>query len=830
MQLPNFTKALFFSEMIGHIEWKNISFGFDCELPIKDAAIFLLQRIKIDGITLNIFYDGGCGDSVVKKSAVDKLAAMGRAQQVLPGPFQVKGVGDTVVEVEFGVVTICIPLCNGRNALITGSCMGKITSEFPTYALSEAEKDIRSACESEGNKSLLEKFPEVPDEVGGEADILLGIKYARYFPKEIFRMESGLSICESAFRSPCGARGVIGGPHPTFSEVERQSGGHHLDATSYFTSPVMLLRTFSSVLDSIPLLGNDTLPSMKQVDNLSFLFPFFSKECGPVHTSRTQPKCNHEVSKPYMEDAVVPYIPPVMLDSEECEGCLSCLVCHRVSSEDQVNVKRRPPKSVRQFDEVEAAGTEVTYRCVDCRSCTKCKNGARIDSISIQEENEQALIEQAVLVDPENNLTRTKLPFLVDPDTRLVANENDALRVFRKQVKILNMKPEDKEAVLDFEKKLQDMSFVEYVSNLDDVIKKEILSNPVKYFIPWRAVYNEKSLSTPCRMVFDASMGSRNGCSLNSILAKGSNSLNNLVQIMIRWQFYKVAFHTDVTKMYNRVMLDQKHWRYQLYLWVDGLIEGKDPVWKVIKTLIYGVRSSGNLAECALRRTAELFESEFPKASNAVRFDTYMDDCISGGTSSEDAKTITDQLVVGMARTGFSYKGFSFAGEDPPEHLTKDGESILVAGLKWFCKGDFIKLNIKELNFNKKCRGRKAKNIGKLKSKDITKLHCISVVGEIFDILGYVAPIVGGLKIDLSILHKTKIDWDDPIPNELKDIWAANFDLIEELSTLQFQRAVVPEDACSLDIETIDVGDAGENLVCAAIYARFKLCGGGFSC
>ena len=41
------------------------------------------------------------------------------------------------------------------------------------------------------------------------------------------------------------------------------------------------------------------------------------------------------------------------------------------------------------------------------------------------------------------------------------------------------------------------------------------------------------------------------------------------------------------------------------------------------------------------------------------------------------------------------------SGEDPPEHLSLDGESVMVAGMKWFPKGDFLKLDIKELNFSK---------------------------------------------------------------------------------------------------------------------------------
>ena len=33
------------------------------------------------------------------------------------------------------------------------------------------------------------------------------------------------------------------------------------------------------------------------------------------------------------------------------------------------NVGRKAPKCVREYDEIERAGTEVTYRCADCRGC-----------------------------------------------------------------------------------------------------------------------------------------------------------------------------------------------------------------------------------------------------------------------------------------------------------------------------------------------------------------------------------------------------------------------------------------------------------------------------
>ena len=70
---------------------------------------------------------------------------------------------------------------------------------------------------------------------------------------------------------------------------------------------------------------------------------------------------------------------------------------------------------------------------------------------------------------------------------------------------------------------------------------------------------------------------------------------------MIRSKTKKHAIRTDISKMSNRLYLDKKYWRYQLYIWDDGLDINSELRWKVIKTLIYGVRYSGNLAECGLR-------------------------------------------------------------------------------------------------------------------------------------------------------------------------------------------------------------------------------------
>ena len=93
---------------------------------------------------------------------------------------------------------------------------------------------------------------------------------------------------------------------------------------------------------------------------------------------------------------------------------------------------------------------------------------------------------------------------------------------------------------------------------------------------------------------------------------------------------------------------------------------------------------------------------------------------------------------------------------------------------------------------------------------------------------GRVAPILGGMKLDISDLHNRGIGWDDPIPNSMKNVWDANIDLIQEIGNIEFHRAVIPPDALNLD--TNIRADASEKLICAAVYARFERLGGGYSC
>ena len=125
---------------------------------------------------------------------------------------------------------------------------------------------------------------------------------------------------------------------------------------------------------------------------------------------------------------------------------------------------------------------------------------------------------------------------------------------------------------------------MEFVRNLTPEQQEMLTKNPVQNFIPWRAVWNGNSISTPCRLVFDASQPTASGTSLNNILAKGKNNMNKLVKIVIQWSIHRISFHTDVKKMFNTVQLREEHWCFQRYIWQNELDYKKIPEEKVIKT------------------------------------------------------------------------------------------------------------------------------------------------------------------------------------------------------------------------------------------------------
>ena len=235
-----------------------------CEPEQTESFIYMLQRIIVGNNEFSIFFDSGCGDLVNKKSAVDKLGSDAELQ--VAGPLTLNGVGNVRTISRHGIHRITLPLYNGNKAILCGITLDQVTARFPTYTLSgKVQDDIHREFRSSGGNPI--NLPKLFKKVGGETDFMLGIKYLKYFPREVFYLPSGLTIYESVFLNPDGSRGVVGGPHSVFTAIEQQYG--NFASKAYLNEQLIIVNQGYQINPDVSLLNVKPDKDL-QKDSLSY--------------------------------------------------------------------------------------------------------------------------------------------------------------------------------------------------------------------------------------------------------------------------------------------------------------------------------------------------------------------------------------------------------------------------------------------------------------------------------------------------------------------------------------------------------------------------------
>ena len=148
--------------------------------------------------------------------------------------------------------------------------------------------------------------------------------------------------------------------------------------------------------------------------------------------------------------------------------------------------------------------------------------------VSLEAEYQQGIVDKSVTVDVTKGQSIATLPLLEEcPEKVLVPNGDDVKKIFKTVMKQIERDPQSREVIVAFENKLQNMGYVDYVENLSDEEQNQLRESPIQNFLPWFCVYSKNSVTTPCRMVFNASYCAKGKRSLNSMLASGINSMNS---------------------------------------------------------------------------------------------------------------------------------------------------------------------------------------------------------------------------------------------------------------------------------------------------------------
>ncbi|GFU44339.1 integrase catalytic domain-containing protein [Trichonephila clavipes] len=227
-----------------------------------------------------------------------------------------------------------------------------------------------------------------------------------------------------------------------------------------------------------------------------------------------------------------------------------------------------------------------------------------------------------------------QMAFLKEPSC-LGESKQTAVRRLNSLWRKLDVNPNLKQLYRDFIHEYLDMGHMEQLSDESE--------STVSYYMPHHGVLRLDSKSTPLRTVFDASCSTSTGESLNSILANGGVIQDDLFAILLRFRKNKIAFTSDIKKMFCMIFIDESQRDLLRIVWKDSIDDS-------IKTyrmnrVVYGTTCAPFLAQRVLKQLVTDDGHKYPLAASAVSADIFMDDLISGCSSISSAKQLKQELI-----------------------------------------------------------------------------------------------------------------------------------------------------------------------------------------
>ena len=299
------------------------------------------------------------------------------------------------------------------------------------------------------------------------------------------------------------------------------------------------------------------------------------------------------------------------------------------------------------------------------------------------------------------------------------------------------------------------------------------------YYLPMHAVFKDSSTTTKLRVVFDGSVPTTSGTSLNQALLVGPTIQPTLSEILLKFRTYPIALNSDISKMYREVALSPEDKDLHRFVWRDS---PADPLQDCrMCRVTFGVSASPFLAVRTLQQTARDHGGDYPSATHHIESSFYVDDFLGGADSVQAAIQLFLDLRKVLEKGGFNLTKWRSSSkevlQEVPLHLqeatpVKDATSSTAPtlskalGLIWDSESDVMSPAI---------------NVDSTFTP--TKRGVYSDVSKTYDVLGWIAPTVVLMKILFQELWKTGQDWDEEIPPALADqhlLWRKELPLLKK--------------------------------------------------
>ena len=343
----------------------------------------------------------------------------------------------------------------------------------------------------------------------------------------------------------------------------------------------------------------------------------------------------------------------------------------------------------------------------------------------------------------------------------------------------------------------------EVANNFIEPVPLSELEDPnVKmHFLHHFPVYKKDTASTtPCRRVFNASFRTKGNISLNDCMLKGPSLTPNILKVQLRMRLKKYLMCADVSKAFLRVLLRYADRNFSCFfvrrVWEDP--NSPVDVFR-FKVVLFGSTASPFLLNATI---LHLFECN-------DMFDFLMDCYVDNLFFELDS---ADELMEAMNKAIRLFDSASMPLREWASNsdvmngkfkelgiFTKSKSKMKTLGYIWDFEAD--KLTLAQVNFE---------------VENVCKRSMFSNFCSVYDPMGLVTPVSIRAKVVAQSCWSLGIQWDPPVPEDIKSKWVEVVQDLKEALELQHPRFV----GMSMD-ENISLhvfADAGNKSLGAVAY------------
>ncbi|XP_076298333.1 uncharacterized protein LOC143217679 [Lasioglossum baleicum] len=396
-----------------------------------------------------------------------------------------------------------------------------------------------------------------------------------------------------------------------------------------------------------------------------------------------------------------------------------------------------------------------------------------------------------------------RLPFKRIPEN-LGNSRSQALRVLTRQEKRFSNDSTLQNAYVSFMKEYENLGHMHRAAD----------TNPDQnrvYYLPHLCVIRESSSSTKYRVVFNGSQQTDRGISLNDCLHEGPKLLTDLSDVITRWRVFKFVFSADVSKMFRQILVHPEDQDFQRILWRNSRGE---LVEFALCTVTYDLSSAPFLANRTLRQLDKDEGHRFPLAEGVIKEGTYVDDVFSGAHSLEQGREKIEHVANLFKAGGFPLKKWTANHEDLLESISTadretahsvslDNSSFRTLGLTWRHQTDAFVFTLTHTS----------------EPAVTTKRTVLSRTAQLFDPLGWLAPVVVRAKIFMQELWSAHLGWDEPLPQHLAARWMDYARQLRDVTSISVPRWLGLSPS-ALGVEIHGFSDASHAALGVVVYVR----------